>query len=67
MENKNKKIRNKKDEIISITNRTIPVMCDRIMILISSGNYQKALEEVKQMKDNLKLLENSFKEIISNE
>lgn len=67
MENKNKKIQNAKNEIISLSNRTIPVKCDRIVILTSSGNYQKALDEVQQIKENLNLLENSLKDILSNE
>lgn len=67
MENKHKKIQSAKNEIISLTNRTIPVECDRIVILTSSGNYQKALDEVQQIKENIKLLENSLKDILSNE
>lgn len=67
MESKHKKIQNAKNEIISLSNRTIPVECDRIVILTSSGNYQKALEEVQQIKENIKLLENSLKDILSNE
>lgn len=67
MESKHKKIQNAKNEIISLSNRTIPVKCDRIVILTSSGNYQKALDEVQQIKENLSLLENSLKDILSNE
>lgn len=67
MESKHKKIQNAKNEIISLSNRTIPVKCDRIVILTSSGNYQKALDEVQQIKENIKLLENSLKDILSNE
>jgi hypothetical protein len=47
MESKYKKIQIAKNEIIALSNRIIPVECDRIVILTSSGHYQKALDEVQ--------------------
>ena len=67
MENKHKKTQIAKNEIIALSNRVIPVKCDRIVILTSSGKYQKALDEVQQIKENLNLLENSLKDILLNE
>jgi len=67
MESKHKKIQIAKNEIIALSNRIIPVECDRIVILTSSGHYQKALDEVQEIKEKLKLLENNLKDILSNE
>ena len=67
MENKHKKTQIAKNEIIALSNRVIPIECDRIVILTSSGKYQKALDEVQQIKEKLNLLENSLKDILLNE
>jgi len=65
MESKSQKFQKTKSEIFNLSNRTIPLQCDKIVINTSSGQYQKALEEIQQIKENLKLLENSLKDMLS--
>jgi hypothetical protein len=60
-----KKISQLKNNIISLSNKTIPVQFDRIVILTSSGKYEKALEEISFIKSQLNLLESQLKEINS--
>jgi len=60
-----KKISQLKNNIISLSNKTIPVQFDRIVILTSNGKYEKALEEISFIKSQLNLLESQLKEINS--
>jgi hypothetical protein len=60
-----KKISQLKNNIISLSNKTIPVQFDRIVILTSKGSYEKALEEISFIKSQLNLLESQLKEINS--
>lgn len=59
------KIRELKNNIISLSNKTIPVQFDKIVILTSGGKYGKALEEISSIKTQLNNLENYLKEINS--
>jgi transcription elongation GreA/GreB family factor len=59
------KISQIKENIISLSNRTIPVQFDRIVILTSNRKYNKALEEITFIKSQISVLENQLKEIQS--
>jgi hypothetical protein len=59
------KISQIKENIISLSNRTIPVQFDRIVILTSNRKYNKALEEISFIKSQISVLENQLKEIQS--
>jgi hypothetical protein len=65
MESKSQKFQKTKSEIFNLSNRTIPVQCDKIVINTSSGQYQKALEEIQQIRNNLNVLEENLNNMLS--
>jgi hypothetical protein len=54
-----------KQNIIVLSNKTIPVQCDRIVIFTSNRKYDKALEEIQNIRNELINLENHLKEMVS--
>ena len=54
-----------KQNIITLSNKTIPVQCDRIVIFTSNSNYEKAIEEIQNIRNELVNLENHLKEMVT--
>jgi len=59
------KISELKQNVIDLSNRAIPVQFDKIVILTSNGKYDKALEEINEIRIQIITLENNLKEILS--
>jgi len=56
------KISNKKGLMLGISNKTLPTLVDRMTILISSSQYAKAKQEVKEIREQIAKIERLLSE-----
>lgn len=53
-----------KSEAVSLSNKTIPLQLDRLVVMLSQNQYKGAIKEVESIKKQIKVLEENIKQLL---
>lgn len=67
MNKKQNELRKEKENSLNISNRILPIICDKIVVLLNQNNYRLAEEEINNLKKEIENLQSSVLELVLSE